>query len=80
MGRVLFVTGFKGGVGKTTVAANVASSLRALGSRVLLIDGDFGMRCLDMVLGLESETRGVPAGKLRGAYCGRARRFRLRYN
>lgn len=56
MGRVIFVTGFKGGVGKTTVAANVASSLRALGARVLVIDGDFGMRCMDMVLGLESET------------------------
>lgn len=55
MGRVIFVTGFKGGVGKTTVAANVASSLRALGNRVLIIDGDFGMRCMDMVLGLESE-------------------------
>ena len=67
MGRVLFVTGFKGGVGKTTVAANVASSLRALGSRVLLIDGDFGMRCLDMVLGLESETLFDCSDILRGS-------------
>ncbi len=55
MGRVVFVTGFKGGVGKTTVSANIASSLRALGKKVLLIDGDFGMRCLDLVLGVESE-------------------------
>ena len=55
MGRVIFVTGFKGGVGKTTVAANVASALYALGNRVLVIDGDFGMRCMDMVLGLESD-------------------------
>ncbi len=55
MGRVIFVTGFKGGVGKTTVAANVASSLHFMGSRVLVIDGDFGMRCMDMVLGVESE-------------------------
>ncbi|MBP5156208.1 MAG: AAA family ATPase, partial [Clostridia bacterium] len=67
MGRVLFVTGFKGGVGKTTVAANVASSLRALGARVLLIDGDFGMRCLDMVLGLESETLFDCSDILRGS-------------
>ncbi|MBR4798902.1 MAG: P-loop NTPase [Clostridia bacterium] len=56
MGRVVFVTGFKGGVGKTTVAANVASSLRAQGARVLVIDGDFGMRCMDMVLGMENDT------------------------
>lgn len=56
MGRVIFVTGFKGGVGKTTVSANIAATLHALGNKVLVIDGDFGMRCMDMVLGLESET------------------------
>lgn len=56
LGRVIFVTGFKGGVGKTTVSANIAATLYALGKRVLVIDGDFGMRCMDMVLGLESDT------------------------
>ena len=55
LGRVIFVTGFKGGVGKTTVSANLAATLYALGNKVLVIDGDFGMRCMDMVLGLESE-------------------------
>lgn len=56
MGRVIFVTGFKGGVGKTTVSANIAATLYALGNKVLVVDGDFGMRCMDMVLGMESET------------------------
>ena len=56
LGRVIFVTGFKGGVGKTTVSANIAATLYALGKKVLVIDADFGMRCMDMVLGLESET------------------------
>lgn len=56
LGRVIFVTGFKGGVGKTTVSANIAATLCALGNKVLVIDGDFGMRCMDMVLGVESET------------------------
>lgn len=56
LGRVIFVTGFKGGVGKTTVSANLASTLYALGNKVLVIDADFGMRCMDMVLGCESET------------------------
>lgn len=56
MGRVIFVTGFKGGVGKTTVSANIAATLHAMGNKVLIIDGDFGMRCMDMVLGLENET------------------------
>lgn len=55
LGRVIFVTGFKGGVGKTTVSANIAATLHALGNRVLVIDGDFGMRCMDMVLGVENE-------------------------
>ena len=56
LGRVIFVTGFKGGVGKTTVSANLAATLHALGNKVLVVDADFGMRCMDMVLGLESET------------------------
>lgn len=54
MGSVIFVTGFKGGVGKTTVTAALASCLAALGQHVLVVDGDFGMRCMDLVLGTES--------------------------
>lgn len=55
MGRVIFITSFKGGVGKTTVSAGIASALAHDGKRVLICDGDFGMRCMDMVLGLEDE-------------------------
>lgn len=54
MGRILFVTSFKGGVGKTTVAANISSALAALGKKVLVVDGDYGNRCMDLVLGLEN--------------------------
>lgn len=53
MGKVLFVTAFKGGVGKTTVSAGIAAALSALGKRVCVIDADFGMRCMDLVLGME---------------------------
>ena len=56
LGRVIFITGFKGGVGKTTATANIAAALRALEKRVLIIDGDFGMRCMDIVLGCESDS------------------------
>lgn len=55
LGRVIFVTAFKGGVGKTTVSAGIAEALAVLGKRVCLVDADFGMRCLDLVLGMESD-------------------------
>lgn len=54
MGRVIFVTAFKGGVGKTTAAAGIAAALATLGKKVCVVDADFGMRCMDLVLGMES--------------------------
>lgn len=54
MGRVIFVTAFKGGVGKTTVAAGIAAALASLGKKVCIVDADFGMRCMDLVLGMEN--------------------------
>ena len=54
MGRVIFVTAFKGGVGKTTAAAGIAAALASLGKKVCIVDADFGMRCMDLVLGMES--------------------------
>jgi len=48
------ITSFKGGVGKSTVTANLGSALAGRGRRVLLCDCDFRMRCLDLLLGMES--------------------------
>ena len=52
--RVIVVTSGKGGVGKTTTTANLAVALAQMGHRVVAIDGDVGLRNLDMVMGLEN--------------------------
>lgn len=55
MVRKIVVTSGKGGVGKTTVVSNLGLMLANLGQRVLLIDVDFGLNNLDVVLGLENK-------------------------
>lgn len=52
--NVLTVTSGKGGVGKTTTVANIAVALAAEGKKVVCIDGDIGLRNLDVILGLEN--------------------------
>lgn len=51
---VVTVTSGKGGVGKTTTTANLAVALALGGKKVVCIDGDIGLRNLDVVLGLEN--------------------------
>lgn len=53
MGKVIVITSGKGGVGKTTVTANVGTALAAMGKRTLLIDTDTGLRNLDIATGVE---------------------------
>ncbi|MGM9651893.1 MAG: AAA family ATPase [Faecousia sp.] len=52
MGQVIAVTSGKGGTGKTTLCAGIASCLAADGKRVLCIDADIGLRNLDISLGM----------------------------
>ena len=53
-GRVITITSGKGGVGKTTVTANLAVALALQGQHVTAIDADIGLRNLDIVMGLEN--------------------------
>ena len=54
MGRIIVVTSGKGGVGKTTCTANLGMALAKAGNSVALMDADFGLRNLDLLLGLEN--------------------------
>lgn len=48
------VTSGKGGAGKSTVSAGLGCALARRGRRVLLVDGDAGLRSLDVMLGIGS--------------------------
>ncbi|MFH1574218.1 MAG: MinD/ParA family protein [Acidobacteriota bacterium] len=50
--RVVAVTSGKGGVGKTNVVANLAACLSELGRKVVVLDADFGLANIDVLLGL----------------------------
>lgn len=53
MARKIVLTSGKGGVGKTTICANLGATLAELGFRVCLIDVDIGLNNLDVVMGIE---------------------------
>ncbi len=49
---VFSVTSGKGGVGKTNLSVNLATSLASMGKRVALVDADLGLANVDVILGL----------------------------
>ena len=53
--KVVAVSGGKGGVGKTNVSVNLAMALAKLGRKVMLLDADFGLANVDVLLGLSPE-------------------------
>ena len=53
MSRIIVVTSGKGGVGKTTTTSNLGAALAKHNHSVALVDADFGLRNLDLLLGLE---------------------------
>ena len=54
MSEIIVITSGKGGVGKTTVTANIGLGLAKLNKKVVVVDTDIGLRNLDVVLGLEN--------------------------
>jgi flagellar biosynthesis protein FlhG len=52
----LAITSGKGGVGKTNVVVNLAVSLARMRHRVVVLDADFGLGNVDVLLGLAPDT------------------------
>ena len=53
--NVLAITSGKGGVGKTNISANLALCMAAAGQKTLLIDADFSLGNLDVVMNINSK-------------------------
>jgi septum site-determining protein MinD len=51
--KVIVVTSGKGGVGKTTTSASIATGIALMGHKTVAIDFDVGLRNLDLVMGVE---------------------------
>lgn len=69
LARKIVITSGKGGVGKTTVCANLGVYLSRLGFRVAMLDVDIGLNNLDVVMGMEKnvvfDITDVVSGKCR---------------
>ena len=53
MAKIIVVTSGKGGVGKTTTSAAIATGLALRGFKTVVIDFDVGLRNLDLIMGCE---------------------------
>jgi septum site-determining protein MinD len=55
MTRVITVASGKGGVGKTTITANLGVALATFGEEVIVLDADVAMANLELILGMEGK-------------------------
>jgi septum site-determining protein MinD len=53
LAKIIVITSGKGGVGKTTSSAAIATALAVLGHKTVVIDFDIGLRNLDIIMGCE---------------------------
>lgn len=55
MVRKIVITSGKGGVGKTTIVCGLGVTLAQMGYKTLLVDMDFGLNNLDVLMGVENK-------------------------
>lgn len=53
--RVIVVTSGKGGVGKTSLSVNLALQFREQGKKVVILDADFGLANVEIMLGIRPQ-------------------------
>ncbi|MDE6798506.1 MAG: AAA family ATPase, partial [Ruminococcus sp.] len=51
--KIIAVTSGKGGTGKSTICSGLGYTLAKQGQRTLIIELDFGLRCIDIMFGLQ---------------------------
>lgn len=55
MAHVISITSGKGGAGKSSVTVGLATTFALSGRKVIILELDIGLRCVDIMLGLENE-------------------------
>lgn len=50
--KIVSVASGKGGVGKTNFSVNLAIALKEMGNNVVVLDADFGMANVDVIIGI----------------------------
>ena len=66
MSKIVAITSGKGGTGKSSICSELGFSLAKQGLRTLIIELDFGLRCLDIMLGVKDNVKYDLGHVLRG--------------